>query len=86
MFVAATPPITTVASAPNPMPMIVTLLPPVVLPLAGAMPDTWSPEGVGPEGEHESHAAAIRQNTAHADARIMRMKLVCMVRARTGSW
>lgn len=70
MFVAATPPITTVASAPNPMPMIVTLLPPVVLPLAGEIDDTFTLPDEGPDGESDPQAAAIRESAtlsaAHA--------------------
>jgi hypothetical protein len=48
--VAGTPPIETVASLAKPVPLMVTLFPPVVLPLVGDTDDTFGAELVGPEG------------------------------------
>jgi len=55
-FVAATPPIITVASAAKPLPVIVTALPPVVLPVAGEMDETLRVVDVGLDGESDPHA------------------------------
>ncbi|MGC4084186.1 MAG: hypothetical protein QM736_19265 [Vicinamibacterales bacterium] len=64
MFVAATPPMVTVASLAKPVPAMVTLLPPVVLPMAGEIDDTLSEPDEGPEGEFEPHAAASKDRAA----------------------
>ena len=67
-LVAATPPMVTVASLEKPVPVIVTLLPPVVLPLAGEMADTFTVLDVGPDGEPEPQAAASRSGNGENDA------------------
>jgi hypothetical protein len=56
MPVATTPPIMTVASLLNPVPVIVTAVPPVVLPIDGEMAETLGAEVVGTVGVREPHA------------------------------
>src|SRR5205085_2574406 len=67
-LVAATPPIVTVASAPKPLPLMVTAFPPVVLPLDGDTEETFRSVPVGPDGESSPHATTNSESVAAMSA------------------
>jgi len=67
-LVAATPPIVTVASPAKPLPLIVTLLPPAVLPVDGETEVTFRPVVVGPDGESSPQATTNSESAAAMSA------------------
>jgi len=68
-LVADTPPMVTVVSLPNPAPVIVTVLPPVVLPVDGDTVVTFTELELGPDGESDPHAAARTGTSRHRASR-----------------
>ena len=66
--VAGTPPIVTVESAAKPLPLIVSVFPPVVLPVEGDTVETLSVVEVGADGESDPHATRTSGTSAVASA------------------
>jgi hypothetical protein len=67
-FVAATPPMVTEASLPKPLPLMVTRLPPVVLPVDGETEETFKVVDDGPDGESDPQPASRNGSTAASSA------------------
>ena len=67
-LVAGTPPIITVASPAKPLPLTVTALPPVVLPVDGETEETFRSVDVGPDGEPFPQAATSSESAAAMSA------------------